>query len=387
MSDFHVAVVGGGPAGSWIAFLLARAGARVAILDGSHPREKPCGGGLSARALTVLQALPGGAPAAGNDISASTFSDGQGDVVVPLGHTSPGTPPLVVSARRTFDQTLLDAACGCGAELIADRVTAIEREGSGWALKTLTTRVTSEWLVGADGANSFVRRSLSHPFPRSALSIASGYYVRDRTSPRIEIAFTSDPPGYLWSFPRADHLAVGACGQANETSSAELLRASFDWIRRHTDAAPSDLTRYSWPIPSLSERQLDAERPAGDRWLLVGDAAGLVDPITREGLYFALASSVLAAGSLMQDRTADRYIERVRRSIHVELRKAARLKTRFFHSVFTGLLMRALTDSAPIRRVMADLVTGHQTYKGLRRRLLMTGECRLAAEYLIRRGS
>jgi hypothetical protein len=64
------------------------------------------------------------------------------------------------------------------------------------------------------------------------------------------------------------------------------------------------------------------------------------------------------------------------------LRKAARLKTRFFHSVFTGLLLRALEESAQIRRVMADLVTGAQPYRGLRRRLLLTGECRLAAEYL-----
>ena len=384
MSDFHVAVVGGGPAGSWTAFLLARAGARVAVIDGSHPREKPCGGGLSARALTLLQPLPGRALPDGNDIAVSTFSDGTRGVDVALDHACSATPALLVSPRRTLDQTLMEAACGVGAELIAERVTAIARGGSGWSVTTAGSRVTADWLVGADGANSFVRRSVSRPFPRSALSIASGYYVRDRSSSRIEIAFTSDPPGYLWSFPRADHLAVGACGQANEVSSAQLLRASSDWIRGHTDAAPADMTRYSWPIPSLSERQLEAERPAGDRWLLVGDAAGLVDPITREGLYFALASSVLAAETLMQDRTAIRYVDRVRRGIQAELRKAARLKARFFHSAFTGLLLRALNDSAQIRRVMADLVTGRQTYKGLRRRLLMTGECRLAAEYLFR---
>jgi hypothetical protein len=62
------------------------------------------------------------------------------------------------------------------------------------------------------------------------------------------------------------------------------------------------------------------------------------------------------------------------------------LKTRFFQSVFTGLLLRALGESAPIRRVMADLVTGAQPYKGLRRRLLLTGECRLAAQYLFSGG-
>ena len=144
------------------------------------------------------------------------------------------------------------------------------------------------------------------------------------------------------------------------------------------------MTRYSWPIPSLSERQLDAERPAGERWLLVGDAAGLVDPITREGLYFALASSTLAAESLMKDRAADRYIERVRRELHAELRTAARLKARFFHSVFTGLLLRALEDSARIRPRDGGPGHGSADLQGARRRLLLTGECRLAAEYLFR---
>jgi geranylgeranyl reductase family protein len=386
MSDFHVAVVGGGPAGSWAGFLLARAGGRVVIVDGSHPREKPCGGGLSARALKLLQAFGGGTPPAGNEINVCTFSDGGHKVDVPLERTGAQTPALLVSSRRRFDLSLLNAAREAGAELVAERVTALEQGPSGWRLKTSNKAVTADWLVGADGANSLVRRSVAQPFLRSALSIASGYFVRDRTSSRIDIAFTSEPAGYLWSFPRLDHLAIGACGQANETSSADLLTASAAWIRQHTDAASRDVTRYSWPIPSLSERQLDAERPAGDRWLLVGDAAGLVDPITREGLYFALASSTLAAESLMKERAAERYIGRVRRELHSELRKAARLKARFFQGAFTGLLLRALDESAQIRRVMADLVTGAQTYKGLRRRLLLTGECRLAAEYLFRGG-
>src|SRR5262245_540721 len=110
MSDFHVAVVGGGPAGSWAGFLLARAGARVAIIDGSHPREKPCGGGLSARALKLLRAFGGGATPAGNDITVSTFSNGTHNVDVPLDRNGPEVPALLVSSRQTFDLSLLNAA-------------------------------------------------------------------------------------------------------------------------------------------------------------------------------------------------------------------------------------------------------------------------------------
>jgi flavin-dependent dehydrogenase len=127
---------------------------------------------------------------------------------------------------------------------------------------------------------------------------------------------------------------------------------------------------------------LDQEKSAGDRWLLVGDAAGLVDPITREGIYYALASAELAAASLMADHSSRRYTAGLRDGIHKELRKAARMKDRFFKSAFTGLLIKALQRSPAIRHVMAGLVSGTQSYAGLRRRLLMTGEFRLAAEYL-----
>ena len=78
-------------------------------------------------------------------------------------------------------------------------------------------------MVGADGANSLVRRTLTRPFRRGALSIASGYYVHGLSASQIDIVFTQSPAGYLWSFPRRDHLAVGVGAQADEATSAQLF--------------------------------------------------------------------------------------------------------------------------------------------------------------------
>ena len=383
MSSFDIAVVGAGPAGAWTAYLLARHGARVAIIDGSHPREKPCGGGLSARALDVLRPLAASRPIPGVVIANGTFSDGRAGVNIDLPPASAHTPALLVASRRDLDLTLLDAARAAGAEHVAERVAAIERRDGGWTIRTTKTALRCERVVGADGANSLVRRSVTQPFPRRALSVASGYFVNGLSASHIDIVFTQSPAGYLWSFPRPDHLAVGVGAQADEATSAELFQMAAAWIDRHLGAPQSALTRYSWPIPSLSETDLQQERSAGDGWMLAGDAAGLVDPITREGIYYALASGELAASCLVQSQSSRRYLEGLRDGIHKELRKAARMKERFFRSAFTGLLIRALQKSPAIRHLMAGLVSGTQTYSGLRRRLLLTGEVRLAARYLL----
>ena len=116
--------------------------------------------------------------------------------------------------------------------------------------------------------------------------------------------------------------------------------------------------------------------------MLLGDAAGLVDPITREGIYFALLSAEHAAASL-SGRAADLdYIERLREMVYSELIRAARLKARFFRPELLALLVRALNRSVRVREIMADLVAGRQTYAGLRRRLLATLEWRLMYELL-----
>jgi flavin-dependent dehydrogenase len=115
--------------------------------------------------------------------------------------------------------------------------------------------------------------------------------------------------------------------------------------------------------------------------MLLGDAAGLVDPITREGIYFALRSAEGAAASLTRGRPEE-YAAMLRGEIHAELMRAASLKHRFFRPRFTRLLLRALERSPRVRMVMADLVAGEQTYKGLRRRLFGTREWRLMLELL-----
>lgn len=376
---YDVAIAGAGPAGAWTAFRLASGGARVAVLDPSHPREKPCGGGLTGRALALVSSAIDPAGLASVRIGGARFSHDDRTAFVDLEAGEPPALPLVVAGRRFFDAALLASAVRAGACHLPHRITGIRRTAATWTIESRDGRCEADWLIGADGANSFVRRTVARPFARADLSIAAGFFVHGRSGREIDVVFEDQPPGYLWSFPRPDHLAVGVCAQADESTPAILLTQAQSWIDRH--APGGTLERYGWPIPSLTERALASEQPAGDGWMLAGDAAGLVDPITREGIYFALQSADFAADALLAGRSpSSTYAARVRREIHGELIRAARLKARFFQPRFMRLLVKGLQRSARVRAVMADLVAGRQPYAGLRRRLLRTLEWRLMLE-------
>src|SRR5579872_955675 len=373
-----VAIVGAGPAGAWTAERLARGGARVTMFDPSHPREKPCGGGVTGRALELVADAVDAASFPRTAIRSARFLTGEAESAsVPLGGAS-----LVVASRRAFDAALLDAALRAGATLERARVRDVAFGADGVRLETDAGPRLAAFVVGADGANGIVRRRAARPFARSQLSIAAGAYARGVTGTDIIIEFQSDPPGYFWSFPRPDHLAIGVCAAADAgVGSAELRQRAMAWTTRARLAEGAQLEPYAWPIPTLGPADFDGLPIAGARWALVGDAAGLVDPITREGIYFALASGAWLAAALIGGRPSG-YEQRVREEALAELRRAARVKAAFFRPAFTGLLVAALRQSGPVRAVMADLIAGRQSYRTLKWRLLGTWEWGLAARAL-----
>jgi geranylgeranyl reductase family protein len=383
-----VAIVGAGPAGSRAAYALARHGARVTIFDPSHPREKPCGGGVTGRALATVADMVRAADWPTAVIRSARFTDsrrGESAIVELDDHGPCSESALVVTSRAAFDLALLDAAERAGARIERVRVTDVTVTADLVRLDTTAGSRHANFVIGADGANSLVRRRVARAFRRDQLSIAAGFFAHAVTSREIVIELVSDPPGYIWSFPRHDHLAIGMCGQADAGATAGALRRhTAEWIAATGIAAGARLEPYSWPIPSLCARDLEHLDVAGPRWCLLGDAAGLVDPITREGIYFALASGQWAAEALLTGDPAASYTSRVRDEAAPELARAARLKAGFFRPAFTGLMMRALQQSGSIRSVMADLIAGRQSYAGLKSRLLRTFEWRLAARALLR---
>jgi geranylgeranyl reductase family protein len=417
-----VAIVGGGPAGAFAAYLLAKRGAHVRLFDPSHPREKPCGGGVTGRALALVAPLldqrrtapladggrlsdggpladggplgDGGLLGDGVAVDSARFEDAtaRSAAVTLDAHGFSTTSSLIVTDRRTFDLALLEGAIAAGAIHDTSRVRDVHvghvghvgaDTGAGVTISTTTDTWHAQHVIGADGANSLVRRRLGRAFERRQLSIATGFFAHGTTSREIVIRFVPEPQGYIWSFPRANHLAIGICAQADESRPGPLRDIVSTWITSSHLAPDVSLEPYSWPIPSLSAADFEHERPADSCWMLAGDAAGLVDPITREGIYFALRSAQLAVGALTDAHDpAARYHEALRDDIYPELSRAARVKGNFFRGPFTRLLIDALQRSEPVRAIMRDLVAGTQPYGTLRKRLIGTFEVGLAWQLL-----
>jgi menaquinone-9 beta-reductase len=366
---------------------LARAGASVSLFDPSHPREKPCGGGLTGRALALIDDvidITSLAPVVVRSaLIESASSRSCADIpLIDRGASAEST--LLVVSRTLFDRALVDAAVEGGARFVPRKVVDVSRSGLAMVVGTTDARHEFDYVLGADGANSLVRRRFAAPFTREQLSVAAGFFAHGIHDSAIALETLDDPPGYLWSFPRRDHLAIGICAPASrKATSPDLRQRSQVWIDRHYRARAATLTPYAWPIPTIGFDEATRLTCSGPGWMLLGDAAGLVDPLTREGIYYALLSGQWAAEALIAaaDRRAEaRYAERLRSEVHPELARAARLTGMFFSPRFSALLVDALRQSTPIRDVFVDLVAGAQPYTGLRRRLLATREWALAAQ-------
>jgi len=164
-------VVGAGPSGCMAARDLARAGARVTILDGSHPREKPCGGGVTGRALSFGNTST--LISQGWTIRQVRFEAGGRAATVRV--NDPDT--LRIFDRGTFDTALLRDAINAGATHLRERVVRCDRVTDGWEVASNGRTIRAAWLLGADGACGITRKIIAQPFERTDISIASGSFV------------------------------------------------------------------------------------------------------------------------------------------------------------------------------------------------------------------
>jgi len=362
----QIAIICGGPAGSWAAIKLAKIGHDVSLFDSRAPWEKPCGGGITTKALDRFGIFKSDLPRM--DIERITVFFGDTDSVS-FGPDS----PLAVVSRQQLGKYLLDEATRSGVRIVTDRVTRIQERKNRWVLSGREIEYESDFIIGADGATSTVRRAMGMPLASNELSVTMGYFIPGTYPAQMKIFFVPSFEGYIWSFPRPDHISYGlvTCSGPAWNIRAKSLLLNFI----EADLGPQAMEQaefYSAPVPSLKPQSWKKNVISGNRWALVGDAAGLVDPITGEGIYFAFRSAELLAENF--DRPGA-YSEAIGKEIGRELARASKMYRRFYGGHFLGgdfprRMVQLAKRSKTVRHVLSNLIAGNQPYINLKKKLL-----------------
>lgn len=304
-------VIGGGPAGAATAIRAARGGARVTLFEkGSHGRDKICGDGLTPRAVKALDEL-------GVDLADAHRIDGLRMIAnrtvrqLPWPGIAPFPAHGAVWPRRRLDAALVDLAAEAGAEILwgheampvldGDRVVGVEVDGRRWS---------APLTVVATGAPGPVTRLLgAERDPNEPFGLAIRTYAETpRHAERyLEACLTlrdetgTPVPGYGWMFPAGDgtvNIGVGALSTMKGFKRLNLNRLQDSYralVRDDWELGP-DLERpRAWRLP------MSVTRRHGPGWVVVGDAAGLVNPMNGEGIDYGLESGMLAADLFLAD--------------------------------------------------------------------------------------
>ncbi len=316
---YDVIVAGGGPAGATAAYFLGEAGKRVMLLEKQPvPRYKTCGGAVS---TYMLAQFPFSfEPVIQKRVNAISYALGDKCVTIPLEDES-----LCMVMRAEFDAYLLSHV---QAEICSGTaVSRVEEEAEGVAVTTSEgERIAAEYLVAADGANSMIARQLGL---RKKRLLAGAIEVEARVEPDLRrryeapvLIFGEVGIGYLWIFPKAEHLSVGIGGLNPKPGE---LQAALERVMRRFAVPIEGQMRSGHPLPIYH----GGGRIGTRRVLLAGDAAGLVDPFTGEGIRFAIRSGRLAAEAILSGR-AEQYRRMVERGIGLNHRLGAALTAPFY---------------------------------------------------------
>lgn len=299
-NNYQVIIVGAGPAGSTLAYELAKSGIRVLVLEKALlPRYKCCAGGLTVKAANLL----------GINI------DGLVDNVVSItvvafrgnnhyyGYST--VPFMYTVTRETFDYALVKRAQEAGAEILQGvEARTIQINDLGVKVSTSTGSFRSEFVVGADGSRSQVRKALGiveHNAYivglQTEVQVTPKELVRWKSQIGIDIGLIRG--GYCWVFPKADHLTIGVVGPNNKVKGLKNILGEY--INSLKLGQHKILKWTAGLLPVYVGQPVVSQ----GRAILLGDAAGLADPLTGEGLHNAILSAKLGAAALDKALTSD----------------------------------------------------------------------------------
>jgi geranylgeranyl reductase family protein len=353
---YDLAVVGAGPAGAAAALAARRAspGARVVLLDKAvFPRDKPCGDGIAPHAVDELRQLGAAAAVHGYEpVHRLRIRAPNGGPEITA---SPQRPSYVVP-RTVFDARLVEAAVAAGVELRTARVRGVDDRGN---VVLVNHDLAARVVVAADGANSTVRRILSvasNPPEHAAIAVRGYAAVPEGPREQLIALVAEGWPAYCWSFPVDRQVANVGYGlvRSGFGGSKQELRDRLGRFLPSCDADPATLRARHLPLSTWRPA------PAQGRVLLAGDAASLVNPLSGEGIFYAILSGRLAGtAAVTAPGQADAaYRHALQRQLSRHLRHTAVLARLMRHQPFVAAALGAAGGSPAVRDTMVEVTLG-----------------------------
>jgi geranylgeranyl reductase family protein len=368
--DFDVIVAGAGAAGASAAYYLRQAGLRVLVVEKARlPRYKACGGAIP---RPILEQLPFTFDSVTQTTPAEVRLSFPG--LAPVDVTFPD-PPVAMVMRSEFDAHVLGHS---DAEVLeATPVTGVSQSRDEVRIQAGDRVFTARYVVGADGATSLVARSLGLRGTRrlggtlaAEVPLQGNAALQAEYGNRALFVFGATPWGYAWIFPKNGLLSVGISRfRPGRTNLRVALRREMSRLGIGLEGV--DL--HGHPIPCYQSppwrqwRRQPQERLSTGRCLLVGDAAGLVDPTTGEGIRYAIISARLAAEAIVLDDVTG-YEAAIWGEVGHSLATAGLLASLFYRWPRRSFQL-GLRNPATIWHFL-DLLAGRTTYQGIGRRLI-----------------
>lgn len=369
MDKYDVIIIGAGPAGSTAGYLLSKFGLRVLLIDKSNfPRQKLCGGLLTFKTYELIKRI---FTLSSNDFdklinfSSKTFKLYYKDNLLLDGESD---KPFYFVERDKYDLFFVGKAKQQGAEIIEGERVVNFKLSSKEIITSSQKRYKAKFIIGADGVNSIIRKNLpifDHQKWKNDLSIAIEIFVNDLNirEPHLYLGFIDT--GYGWIFPNRNKTIVGL-GGLMKNQKENFVKKIKDFLNK-LDLKDSDKIKgHLVPYGNF------IEKPIYRNTILIGDAAGLVDPLLGEGIFYAHRSGEIAAWSIYYHLKEKHeleyvYVRLLEKYLLPQLKYAKKVRKMFFRNAFAfryfpfRLFLKIFQDQ------MMDIVHGIKFYNPLKR--------------------